>query len=80
MTLFLLLKDVYTVLTGEINGYPFALATIVLARVSGILLPMYVILKIITAVKNGAGQLTPYHDSDDGDEDEDVELPRNAEL
>ncbi|KAJ0052307.1 hypothetical protein Pint_00880 [Pistacia integerrima] len=62
-TVLLLLKHIFAVLAGKTEDYPFALATILFLRASGIILPMYILIRTITAIQNSIRR--QYHDSDD---------------
>ncbi|XWS36104.1 hypothetical protein CRYUN_Cryun20dG0055600 [Craigia yunnanensis] len=51
-TVVLLVKHLFAVLNGETDHYPFALLTILFFRATGILLPMYILIRTITAIRN----------------------------
>ncbi|KAK8654387.1 hypothetical protein V6N13_128356 [Hibiscus sabdariffa] len=51
-TVVLLVKHLFAVINGETDHYPFALLMILLLRATGILLPMYVVIRLITAIRN----------------------------
>lgn len=80
-TVFLLLRHMLDVLSGRPEEYPFALVTVLVLRMSGIVVPMYILIRTITAVQNSIRQR--YHvvgdetlndeeeDEDDDDEDDD---------
>ncbi|KAK8570275.1 hypothetical protein V6N13_002967 [Hibiscus sabdariffa] len=51
-TVVLLVKHLFGVINGETDHYPFALLMILLLRATGILLPMYVVIRSITAIRN----------------------------
>ncbi|KAK6239466.1 hypothetical protein QUC31_004935 [Theobroma cacao] len=74
-TAVLLVKHLFAVLNGETDHYPFALLTILFLRATGILLPMYILVRTITAVQNSIRR--HYHDSDEetsnSDDEDDVE-------
>ncbi|XVF80674.1 hypothetical protein PTKIN_Ptkin15bG0093400 [Pterospermum kingtungense] len=76
-TVVLLVKHLFAVLNGETDHYPFALLTILFFRATGILLPMYIIIRTITALRNSIGR--HYHDyhedtSNSDNEDDNEEL------
>ncbi|OMO63981.1 Zinc finger, RING-CH-type [Corchorus capsularis] len=75
LTAVLLVKHLFAVLNGELDHYPFALLTILFFRATGILLPMYIVVRIITAVQNSIRR--HYHDSDENtsnsDDEDDIE-------
>ncbi|KAM7501169.1 hypothetical protein LguiB_000073 [Lonicera macranthoides] len=50
-TVLLLVRHLLAVLTGGTEDYPFTLLTLLLVRASGILLPMYVLIRIINAIQ-----------------------------
>ncbi|KAJ4727791.1 putative RING/FYVE/PHD zinc finger-containing protein [Melia azedarach] len=64
-TVLLLVKHFFAVLTGKTQDYPFALLTVLLLRASGIILPMYMLIRTITAIQNSIRR--QYQDSDDDD-------------
>ncbi|XWS46564.1 hypothetical protein CRYUN_Cryun14cG0078600 [Craigia yunnanensis] len=74
-TVVLLVKHLFAVLDGETDHYPFALLTILFFRATGILLPMYILIRTITAIRNSIQR--QYHDSDEdtsnSDDEDDVE-------
>ncbi|KAG8370609.1 hypothetical protein BUALT_Bualt13G0001200 [Buddleja alternifolia] len=49
-TALLLIRHLFAVLTGEAEGYPFSVLTVLIVKVSGILLPMYILLQIIATM------------------------------
>ncbi|KAI5674914.1 hypothetical protein M9H77_05864 [Catharanthus roseus] len=52
-TVLLLLKHTMEVLMGETgDDYPFTLTTLLMIRASGILLPMYLLIRLISAIQN----------------------------
>ncbi|KAE8681653.1 pentatricopeptide repeat-containing protein [Hibiscus syriacus] len=51
-TVVLLVKHIFAVLNGETGHYPFALLTILFFRATGILLPMYILIRTITIIRN----------------------------
>nr|KJB41821.1 hypothetical protein B456_007G123200 [Gossypium raimondii] len=51
-TVVLLVKHLFAVLNGETDHYPFALLTILFFRATGIILPMYILIRVITAIRN----------------------------
>ncbi|KAL5791928.1 hypothetical protein ACOSP7_000522 [Xanthoceras sorbifolium] len=76
-TIFLLVKHISAVLAGETKDYPFTLLTILILRASGIIIPMFILIRTITAIKNSIRR--QYRDSDneisnsDSEEEEDDE-------
>ncbi|KAK8718153.1 hypothetical protein V6N13_045398 [Hibiscus sabdariffa] len=51
-TVVLLVKHLFAVINGETDQYPFALLMILVMRATGILLPMYIVIRSITAIRN----------------------------
>ncbi|XP_056166782.1 uncharacterized protein LOC115676071 isoform X2 [Syzygium oleosum] len=90
LTVFLLLRHMLDVLSGKPEEYPFALITVLVLRMSGIVVPMYILIRTITAIQNSLRQR--YHavdnetandetaddeeDSDDDDDDDDSDRRR----
>ncbi|PON72403.1 Zinc finger, RING-CH-type [Trema orientale] len=64
-TMILLVRHLFAILTGGVEDYPFTLLTIIILRASGIILPMYVLMRAITAIQNNIRR--QYQDSDDDD-------------
>ncbi|XP_050237504.1 uncharacterized protein LOC126687140 isoform X2 [Mercurialis annua] len=62
-TVVLLLKHLLATLTGGTEDYPFTLLTILVLRASGILLPMFILLRIISAIQKSFRR--QYQDQDD---------------
>ncbi|KAL8191981.1 hypothetical protein R6Q57_028102 [Mikania cordata] len=61
-TLLLLVRHFIGVLIGETGNYPFTLLTLLLIKACGILLPMYIIMRMIDVVHNSITR--PYQDSE----------------
>lgn len=84
LTIVLLVKHIFAALSGETGDYPFTLVTILLLKVCGILLPMLVISKTISAFLKSARRLHRYQvsraDDNTSSSEEDEEQPRNADL
>ncbi|GMI69467.1 hypothetical protein like AT1G02610 [Hibiscus trionum] len=51
-TVVLLVKHLFAVINGETDHYPFALLMILVMRATGILIPMYIVIRSITAIRN----------------------------
>ncbi|KAH1073909.1 hypothetical protein J1N35_026237 [Gossypium stocksii] len=66
-TVVLLIKHLFAVINGETDDYPFALLMILLLRATGILLPMYIVIRSITAIRNNIRRRRPrqHHDSEE---------------
>ncbi|KAK3194255.1 hypothetical protein Dsin_025565 [Dipteronia sinensis] len=62
-TVLLLVKHMFAVLAGETEQFPFTLVTILFLRASGIILPMFILIRTITAIKNSLRR--HYQDLDD---------------
>ncbi|XP_052202546.1 uncharacterized protein LOC127808173 [Diospyros lotus] len=76
-TALLLIKHLVAALYfGGIHDYPFSLATLLLVKASGIVLPMYIVIRIITAIQRSIRRQHQAHydetsNSDDWDSEED---------
>ncbi|XP_021805077.1 uncharacterized protein LOC110749303 isoform X3 [Prunus avium] len=87
-TVVLLVRHLFVVLTGSDEDYPFTLLTVLILRASGIILPMYILIRTITAIQNSVRQQYRYHyqqDSDDetsdlGDNQEEVEEDQHHSI
>ncbi|QCD98280.1 uncharacterized protein LOC114172685 [Vigna unguiculata] len=64
-TIVLLVRHFFAVLSNGTQDYPFTLFTVIILKASGIIIPMYIVIKIIGAIQNSSKQ---YQDSDDEDE------------
>ncbi|XP_057966671.1 uncharacterized protein LOC131156761 isoform X2 [Malania oleifera] len=51
-TVLMLVKHLVPVLTSAAGPYPFTILTLIILRATGILLPMYILIRIITAIQN----------------------------
>ncbi|KAL1827325.1 hypothetical protein ACET3Z_005737 [Daucus carota] len=51
-TLILLMRHLLALLTGETEDYPFTLLTLLIAKTSGIVIPMYVMIRIVQSIRN----------------------------
>lgn len=51
-TIIFLLNHVFALLIGGTEDYPIALLTLAIAKISGIVLPMYVMIRIIVSIRN----------------------------
>ncbi|XP_062143529.1 uncharacterized protein LOC133851214 isoform X2 [Alnus glutinosa] len=75
-TVILLVRHLFAVLSGGTEDYPFTLLTVLILRASGIILPMLILMRTITAIHNSLR--SQYEDTDDdtsnfegdGEEDE----------
>ncbi|KAL5560991.1 hypothetical protein UlMin_030738 [Ulmus minor] len=66
-TVVLLIRHLFAVLTGGVEDYPFTLLTVMILRASGIILPMFIVMRTITALQNSIRR--QYHqDTDDVDD------------
>ncbi|KAK8588198.1 hypothetical protein V6N13_087142 [Hibiscus sabdariffa] len=79
-TVVLVVKHLFAVLNGETDHYPFALVTILFFRVTGIILPMYILIRTMTIIRNSIRrQYQERHaDISNSDEEDNVEQLRNA--
>ncbi|XP_038903313.1 uncharacterized protein LOC120089938 isoform X2 [Benincasa hispida] len=71
-TLVLLVRHFYDVVAVGTAEYPFTVATVLFLRASGIIFPMYVIIRMITTIQNSVYrnryQYQNHEDSDDGED------------
>ncbi|XP_054801887.1 uncharacterized protein LOC129305807 isoform X2 [Prosopis cineraria] len=51
-TLFMLVRHLFAVLTSGVEDYPFTLLTVLMLRAGGIVLPMFMIIRMIGALQN----------------------------
>ncbi|XP_039043049.1 uncharacterized protein LOC120182102 [Hibiscus syriacus] len=67
----LLVKHIIDVINGETDQYPFALVMILLMRATGILVPMYIVIRSISAIRNNIRRRDSVDiaGDDDGDDD-----------
>ncbi|KAG6581297.1 putative E3 ubiquitin ligase SUD1, partial [Cucurbita argyrosperma subsp. sororia] len=71
-TLMLLARHFYEVVTIDTAQYPFTLATVLILRASGIIFPMYVIIRTISVIQNSARQNRyRYQNEEESDVDSD---------
>ncbi|KZV46756.1 hypothetical protein F511_36572, partial [Dorcoceras hygrometricum] len=60
----LLIRHVYAVLAvDDVEGYPFSLLTVLIVKISGIVFPMYILLRIFSALLDAVrhhSQVTPW--------------------
>ncbi|XP_059435900.1 uncharacterized protein LOC132168854 isoform X1 [Corylus avellana] len=67
-TVILLVRHFFAVLTGGTEDYPFTLLTVLILKTSGIIFPMLILMRTITAIQNSIRR--QYEDADDSEEDE----------
>nr|GMD60897.1 E3 ubiquitin-protein ligase MARCH2-like [Ipomoea batatas] len=53
LTFLVLMGHLFELLAGEARRYPFSLTTVVVIKAVGILLPAYLLIRIITLIQNG---------------------------
>ncbi|KAI7982280.1 putative E3 ubiquitin ligase SUD1 [Camellia lanceoleosa] len=70
-TVLLLARHLLAVLTGGTEDYPFTLVTLLIIRASGIVLPMYIFIWIITAIQNNIKRQYQVLDEDRSNSDDD---------
>ncbi|KAH6826610.1 hypothetical protein C2S53_017137 [Perilla frutescens var. hirtella] len=51
-TILLLVKNLFAILTGGAHGYPFSLLTVLVVKATGIIVPMYVLIRITAGIHN----------------------------
>ncbi|RVX01447.1 hypothetical protein CK203_017573 [Vitis vinifera] len=80
-TVLLLVRHLFAVVTGSTEDYPFTLLTLLILRASGIILPMYIVIRTISAIQNSIREHY-YQDSEDEspevDDEEDEEQPLHS--
>ncbi|CBI36940.3 uncharacterized protein LOC100260678 isoform X1 [Vitis vinifera] len=81
-TVLLLVRHLFAVVTGSTEDYPFTLLTLLILRTSGIILPMYIVIRTISAIQNSIREHY-YQDSEDEspeevDDEEDEEQPLHS--
>ncbi|OWM86093.1 uncharacterized protein LOC116209899 [Punica granatum] len=82
---FLLLRHILEVLDGKADQYPFALLTVLVLRMSGIIIPMYIVVQTITAIQNSfhrrchdvGDEISNDDDEDDEDDEEEDDRQRH---
>ncbi|KAL3517380.1 hypothetical protein ACH5RR_019969 [Cinchona calisaya] len=76
-TVLLLLRHMFALINGGTGDYPFTLLTLLILRATGILLPMYVLIRIITAIQNTITRLYLNEDLEGNipSSDDDQQLP-----
>ncbi|KAK7396955.1 hypothetical protein VNO78_18118 [Psophocarpus tetragonolobus] len=80
VTLVLLVRHLFPVLTNGTEDYPFTLLTVIVLKASGIIIPMYIIIKIMGAIQNS---IQHYQESDydtSMSEDNENEIQHNVNL
>ncbi|KAL4353767.1 hypothetical protein GQ457_06G030300 [Hibiscus cannabinus] len=79
-TVVLLVKHLFAVLNGETDHYPFALVMIMFFRATGIILPMYIMIRTMTIIRNSIRRQFQERIEDiyNSDEQDNVEQLRNA--
>ncbi|KAJ1425660.1 Zinc finger, RING-CH-type [Sesbania bispinosa] len=83
-TLILLVRHLFALLTSGMEDYPFTILTVFMLRASGIIIPMYIIMRTIGAIHKSIKRQN-YQDSDDDSsmtdgDDEENETPHDAIL
>ncbi|XP_027176213.1 uncharacterized protein LOC113775501 [Coffea eugenioides] len=63
-TALLLLRHMLALISGGTGDYPFTLLTLLIIRATGILLPMYILIRIITAIQNSVRRTRNYEVSE----------------
>ncbi|KAG8389556.1 hypothetical protein BUALT_Bualt02G0241500 [Buddleja alternifolia] len=70
-TALLLIRHLVAVVTGGAGGYPFSLLTVFIVKASGILLPMYILIRVIAAIHSGIRHHYQNPDAEMSSDDED---------
>lgn len=76
-TALLLVRHMFDVLADERQDYPFTIFTLLILRATGILLPMYLLVRTMVAIRDILKASTRDLDDGSSDEDEDGELQRH---
>ncbi|XP_027349608.1 E3 ubiquitin-protein ligase MARCH1-like [Abrus precatorius] len=80
-TIVLLVRHLFAVLTNGTEDYPFTLLTVIILKASGIIIPMYIVIKIIGVIQNSIQHYQDsYYDTSMSDEDDESETQHNANL
>ncbi|XP_061353208.1 uncharacterized protein LOC133297985 [Gastrolobium bilobum] len=81
-TVVLLVRHLFAALTNGTEDYPFTLLTVIILKASGIIIPMYIIIRTIAAIQNSVRRhyQDSGHDTSMSDEDDDSETVHNANL
>ncbi|KAL2323705.1 hypothetical protein Fmac_028084 [Flemingia macrophylla] len=74
-TVILLVRHLFAVLTDGMEDYPFTILTVFLLRASGIVIPMYIVIKTIGAIHNNIKR----HHHQDSDDDSSISDGENEE-
>ncbi|KAK9086317.1 hypothetical protein Syun_028711 [Stephania yunnanensis] len=76
-TIFLLVRHLLSILTSEADQYAFTLVTLFLLRACGVLLPLYIIVRVVSGIQNSLQRLYIESDEDSSfgeDDDEEDEM------
>ncbi|XP_074356845.1 uncharacterized protein LOC141696628 isoform X2 [Apium graveolens] len=92
-TMLLLMRHLLTLLTGEKEDYPFTLLTLLIAKTSGIVVPMYVMIRIVQSIHNSFKRSTRHQyegledessssesEQDDQDEEQQHHLEHRVDI
>ncbi|KAL7112531.1 hypothetical protein ACP275_04G008100 [Erythranthe tilingii] len=77
LTALLLTRHLFAVLIGGAGAYPFSLLTVLIVKASGILLPMYILVRIIAALQNSITHHYQNTETSSDEEDEEQGLHNN---
>ncbi|GER42791.1 RING/FYVE/PHD zinc finger superfamily protein [Striga asiatica] len=69
LTALLLARHLFAVVIGGDEAYPFSLLTVIIVKASGIILPMYILLRISAVLHNSIRHHHQRSDSEPEDED-----------
>ncbi|RWR76456.1 Ubiquitin--protein ligase [Cinnamomum micranthum f. kanehirae] len=86
-TILLLVRHLASVLTGGTDHYAFAVFTLLLLRAGGVLLPLYIMMRAIEAIRRRQRQHQQYYastssleEAEEGDDDDEDEDDDNEEI
>ncbi|KAL3648106.1 hypothetical protein CASFOL_009074 [Castilleja foliolosa] len=74
LTALLLIRHLFVVLTGGEGTYPYSFLTVVIVKASGIVLPMYILIRISAALHNSIVHHHQISDVDSSSEDEEQQV------
>ncbi|KAL2535242.1 uncharacterized protein Fot_16633 [Forsythia ovata] len=78
-TVLLLIRYLLAVLTRGTGDYPFSLLTLIIVKAGGILLPMYILIRMITAIQSSIRHQYQNSDNDmsSSDDEEEVDVQQH---
>ncbi|KAL2535488.1 uncharacterized protein Fot_16879 [Forsythia ovata] len=78
-TVLLLIRYLLAVLTRGTGDYPFSLLTLIIVKAGGVLLPMYILIRMITAIQSSIRHQYQNSDNDmsSSDDEEEVDVQQH---